>query len=638
MTGTGRESREHFIGPYRILAPLGEGGMGVVYLGIHDHLRREVAIKALAPELTRHPEFAERFFIEARTQARLQHTNIVTIYDLIEEEGSFFIVMEHVPGDTLEALLTKRNRESWDLAHSLRLFQQILAGLDYAHSKGVIHRDVKPSNVMIADSDLVKLTDFGIALLVGDKRLTASHSTVGTPIYMSPEQILRPRSVDHRTDIYSAAVVLFEMLAGRPPFDAETEYEIKKLQVETPAPDLREVNPGIPERMAHALTVALRKDPEERFPSAGAFARALSAEPAPTPSFRVSAQAEPAPSSLAATKPASEGSPATSPPRLRDRRVMAAVAVGLLLIALPVIFHLTFYREDSSRSATSPRQPVLALPTPLRPAEVRVPVLSPSTVRNALERAPMSKASPQPPVKRLITPTPGDRQPTPSVRETRVNKAADRAAATEKTPRGTEIPPPAGMAHRKIEAKDSPEAVQIPPAAAEHAWEDKLRWAHEVIANKNYVGARAIAQSLLDAPDLPAPIAVEARALIEESRNLESASQRAKPTFRIERVELLSERVQRGSRIIAVVHVTVEPPLERPLVVTIRAQIFKDQNSISSPIQQEVTLPTSSPSLRVRIPIEVPVQLHAGDYYIQAGLWNTANAIQSLGRIRFKIP
>jgi hypothetical protein len=313
--------------------------------------------------------------------------------------------------------------------------------------------------------------------------------------------------------------------------------------------------------------------------------------------------------------------------RSRNGRLVAASMLALVLGSGATLLISRGVARDDGQVAQS-------LPNAATP----VPAPSPSAPQNAPDPALMSQASPQPPTKRLISPTPGDRQPTPPVHETRVNKAPNRAVATEKAPRGTETPPPAGTAHGKIEAKDSPETVQIPSAVTEHAWEDKLRWAHEVIANKNYAGARVIAQSLLDTPDLPTPIAAEARALIEESRNLESVSQRPRATFRIERVELLSELVQRGSRIIAVVHVTVAPPLEHPLIVTIRAQILKDNISISSPIQQDVTFPASSPSLRLRIPIEISSKLPAGDYYIQAGLWNTANAIQSLGRIRFKIP
>ncbi|MEM6456815.1 MAG: serine/threonine-protein kinase, partial [Acidobacteriota bacterium] len=219
------------IGPYTVERALGRGGMGVVYAGVHHSLNRRVAIKALAPELTRDPAFRERFFSEARTQAQLQHSNIVTIYDLLEDDEEFFIVMEYVEGRGLDEMLDALAGHGMPLAQALAIFHQVLAALAAAHVAGVIHRDVKPSNVLITDQGTVKLMDFGIALLVGDLRLTASSQTIGTPVYMSPEQILRPRDVDHRTDLYSAAVMLYEMLAGRPPFDGETEFAVKKLHI-----------------------------------------------------------------------------------------------------------------------------------------------------------------------------------------------------------------------------------------------------------------------------------------------------------------------------------------------------------------------------------------------------------------------
>jgi serine/threonine protein kinase len=270
--------------------------MGVVYRGVHEHLGRQVAIKALAPELTQQPEFKERFFSEAKTQARLQHPNIVGVYDLLEDNGEYFIVMELVAGEGLDGLLHARAGQSMDLMQAMAIFSQVLSALDYAHSEGVIHRDIKPSNVMITAGGRVKLTDFGIALLIGDKRLTASQSAIGTPTYMSPEQILRPRSVDHRIDLYSAAVVFYEMLAGKPPFDDETEYGIKKLHVEAPPPDLSTLHPGLPPGVVQAVATALSKNPDDRFASAGLFLRALQeavplaipagATPLPVPAYR----------------------------------------------------------------------------------------------------------------------------------------------------------------------------------------------------------------------------------------------------------------------------------------------------------------------------------------------------------------
>jgi hypothetical protein len=263
------------VGPYRIEQMLGRGGMGVVYRGIHDHLGRQVAIKELAPELTQQPEFKERFFAEARTQARLHHPNIVTVFDLLEEKGEFFIVMEYVAGRTCDELLKESACHGLGLGEATSIFSQVLSALDYAHSEGVIHRDVKPSNVLLTGDGRVKLMDFGIALLVGDKRLTSSQASIGTPIYMSPEQILRPREMDHRTDIYSAAIVFYEMLAGSPPFDAESMYEINKLQIEAPPPDLSARNPVVPAAVTAVVERALAKNPDDRFASAGEMLRAL---------------------------------------------------------------------------------------------------------------------------------------------------------------------------------------------------------------------------------------------------------------------------------------------------------------------------------------------------------------------------
>ncbi|MFL6260511.1 MAG: protein kinase domain-containing protein [Thermoanaerobaculia bacterium] len=363
------------VGVYRIEAPLGRGGMGVVYHGVHEHLGRPVAIKALAPELTQQPEFKERFFAEAKTQARLQHPNIVGVYDLIEEGGEFFIVMEFVAGVALDDRLKTLTGRGMDLREAMGIFGQVLAALDYAHSEGVIHRDIKPSNVLITENGRVKLTDYGIALLVGDKRLTASQSAIGTPTYMSPEQILRPRFVDHRTDIYSAAVVFYEMLAGRPPFDDDTEYGIKKLHVEAPPPDLSALQPGLPVGVVQAVATALAKNPEERFASAGLFLRALQdaapmtlptgATPLPTPVYRPTTM-EPAwtdsvpvqtTKSASAAFPAPQGgSPKGSRTFLQGMNrwlVLTALVLFLVVCSGAVSLFLTAKRPRAGEQAAS---------------------------------------------------------------------------------------------------------------------------------------------------------------------------------------------------------------------------------------------------------------------------------------------
>jgi hypothetical protein len=374
------------VGQYRIEAPLGRGGMGVVYYGVHEQLGRPVAAKALAPELTQQPEFKERFFTEAKTQARLQHPCIVGVYDLIEEGGEFFIVMEFVAGEALDDRLKVLAGRGMDLQEAMGVFGQVLAAMDYAHSEGVIHRDIKPSNVLITAGSRVKLTDFGIALLVGDKRLTASQSAIGTPTYMSPEQILRPRSVDHRTDIYSAAVVFYEMLAGRPPFDDDTEYGIKKLHVEAPPPDLSTLQPGLPAGVVQAIVTALAKNPEERFASAGLFLRALQdaspmvlqtrAAPLPAPLYQPSALAAawtgsvPAQvtASLASVRPAAAGGDPKGPIALlrgRNRWLVPVAAVLLLAVCSgAVVLFLTAKKTSAEKKAANvPPSAALAVPS-----------------------------------------------------------------------------------------------------------------------------------------------------------------------------------------------------------------------------------------------------------------------------------
>jgi hypothetical protein len=390
------------VGMYRIEETLGRGGMGVVYRGVHERLHRTVAIKALAPELTQQPEFEERFFSEARTQARLQHPNIVSVYDLLEDDGEFFIVMEYVAGTPLDAALRQTAGQGMELPRACGLIGQVLTALDYAHSEAVIHRDIKPSNVLVTDGGRVKLMDFGIALLVGDKRLTSSQATIGTPIYMSPEQILRPRQMDHRADIYSAAIMLYEMLAGDPPFDAETPYEINKLQIEAPPPDLCERRPDLPRPFFLAIQRALAKNPDDRFVSAGEFQRALeSAAPAafsagtgqaprssgqgfvltvplppPRPETAGGAGTGQAPAAPTVSTPAvaaGVGGPREAPRPGRRRAVWIAAAAALVLVSAAVVLVLALLKP----AATPPPAPAAdtaASSTAAAPAASAAPV------------------------------------------------------------------------------------------------------------------------------------------------------------------------------------------------------------------------------------------------------------------------
>lgn len=246
--------------------------MGLVYKGRHESLDRAAAIKTLLPKDAADASLRQRLLREAQAQASLQHPNIVTVYDLIDEQNELFIAMEYVEGETLAMRLERRPNDLMTLEEALPLFEQILDALEYVHGENIIHRDVKPSNVMVCGSQ-VKLTDFGIALLAETPRLTTSRRLIGTPPYMSPEQ-LEGNSIDPRSDQYSSAIVLYRMLTGRAPFDAE-EHLARILERVAGPPDLRALLPTLPTGVADALLIALRYDRNRRFQSVAAFRDAL---------------------------------------------------------------------------------------------------------------------------------------------------------------------------------------------------------------------------------------------------------------------------------------------------------------------------------------------------------------------------
>ena len=258
------------IGPYQIIELLGEGGVGRVHAAFDTVLEREVAIKCLRPELLNDKSFLERFRNEATHLARLNHPNITTLHSLFSEGHNLYMVMERVRGQSLEERLRARPRIG--IKDSLALITQVAEGLAYAHSMGVIHRDIKPANLMITDTGLVKIMDFGIARARGSQRLTRDGGIVGTLPYMAPEQ-LRGEAGDERSDLYSLAIVLYEMLAGQVPFAAATDYALMQAQIHARPP--RWCLPDLPADLESALLQALAKKPEHRFDSVQAFRDAL---------------------------------------------------------------------------------------------------------------------------------------------------------------------------------------------------------------------------------------------------------------------------------------------------------------------------------------------------------------------------
>lgn len=272
------------IGPYRILEPLGQGGMAMVFKAYHAALDRYVALKVLHPALLEDPNFLARFRREARVVAKLDHPNIVPIYDFNEHQGRPYLVMKYIEGETLKARL-KRGRLSPEEIRAV--VEAVGSALAYAHRQGVLHRDIKPSNVLLSQDGRIYLSDFGLARMAAAGESTLSSDMImGTPQYISPEQAMGKKDLDARTDIYSFGVMLYEMLVGRVPFLADTPYSIIHDHIYAPLPRPRDLNPQVPESMERVLLKALAKDPEERFASVEemlrAFRQAWERAPLPT--------------------------------------------------------------------------------------------------------------------------------------------------------------------------------------------------------------------------------------------------------------------------------------------------------------------------------------------------------------------
>ena len=262
------------VGNYKILEKLGEGGMGAVFKGIDVMVEREVAIKVLRPEIARQPDIVERFRSEAVTLARLNHPGIATLFSFFRQGDEFLMVMEFVPGRTLEGLL--REFGPMPVEQVAPVFAKILAGIEHAHELGILHRDIKPANVMLTTAGVVKVTDFGIARILGTARMTRQGNIVGTLEYIAPERI-KGEDHDARSDIYSLGAMLYEMLSGHIPFARENEYAMMQAHLMEPPPPLSRFGLNIPFEIEAVAMRALAKRQEDRFPTTTEFAAALAA-------------------------------------------------------------------------------------------------------------------------------------------------------------------------------------------------------------------------------------------------------------------------------------------------------------------------------------------------------------------------
>jgi serine/threonine protein kinase len=321
------------LGPYRIIEQIGRGGMATVYKAYEPALDRYVAIKVLPQYFAHDPDFTARFEREAKAVARLNHPNILPIYSFGQGAGLNYIAMRYVEVGTLKEMLG----QPLDLETAADVLGQIGRALDYAHRRGIVHRDVKPTNVLMAEGKWALLTDFGLARMVESSvQLTKTGVGVGTPAYMSPEQG-QGIKVDARTDIYSLGVMLYEMLTGKVPYEAETPMAVVLKHITAPLPLPREVNPELPEAVERVILKAMAKAPEDRYQTAGEMVEALEKAVAGVP-----VETSPA-STEAAPEPATPASAPVAPPAPAQLPVAALlpvarrVLVWLLRIVGPVL-------------------------------------------------------------------------------------------------------------------------------------------------------------------------------------------------------------------------------------------------------------------------------------------------------------
>ena len=261
------------IGEFTIVRQIGEGGMAIVCLAEHQSDRTQVVVKQLRDQLAFDRQLVERFAQSAQIMRELRHPHLARVIEYLERDGRYFVVEEYLAGGSLADLLDRG--DPYPERDALCWCRDALRAVNYAHENGIVHRDLKPGNLMLDDQRRVKVTDFGIARVFGGPRLTRTGREMGTPTYMSPEQIRSPHQVDHLTDVYSMGVVLYELLTHRVPFDGESDFEIKSQVVRDPPVPPRQIAPSLSPRLEAIVLKAVAKEPADRFGGCAEFALEL---------------------------------------------------------------------------------------------------------------------------------------------------------------------------------------------------------------------------------------------------------------------------------------------------------------------------------------------------------------------------
>lgn len=402
------------VGSYQIEEKLGQGGMATVYKAYHQRLDRHVAIKVLHAVFKDDDSFLRRFTREAQVVARLEHSNIVPVYDFADHEGYPYLVMRFVQGETLKERL---NQGTLSTQEMIRIASHVAAGLDHAHKQGVLHRDIKPSNILLTPGGGVFIADFGLARITQSGESTLSQDMImGTPQYISPEQAKGTVDLDGRTDIYSFGIILYEMVTGRVPFAADTGYSVIHAQIFDAPPLPSSLNDKISPALELVLLKVLSKDPADRYATAGEFIAAFKAALHDAPSHLGPADAAVLPDSTAkqtqaaatavltqtAPPPPAADTPSTvtlqPTPVVKQRRPLVLVGIGVILgmFILAALIFMALRRRDLPQTATTPETTaVVAEPLQAPSGDDLANIELPVVVRPVAELEPLYAENPE---------------------------------------------------------------------------------------------------------------------------------------------------------------------------------------------------------------------------------------------------
>ena len=400
------------VGPYKIIEQLGQGGMATVYKAYHASLDRYVAVKALHAAFGEDATFSARFQREARVVAKLEHPNIVPVYDYAEHEKRPYLIMKYIEGDTLKARLNKAPLTAQEIE---KVVDSIGSALAYAHKQGILHRDIKPSNVLVANDGVIYLADFGLARIAQSGESTLSSDMImGTPQYISPEQAMGKKELDNGTNIYSFAVMLYEMVVGQVPFSADTPFSIIHDHIYTPLPLPQSINPKVPEPVQRVLLKALAKERADRYETVDGLVAAFKSAwneagvPMQGTLITIAKPVEPSPADKTRMKPTAEPTKmaakagAAEPVALAEKKrspfvwvgVIAVVAIclGSLFVARQNRLFTTFLNRRATATptftapATVTKQAAPPVQTPLRSITPNQPLNLPPEALVAQQR------------------------------------------------------------------------------------------------------------------------------------------------------------------------------------------------------------------------------------------------------------